>query len=185
MKPELSGTKRHKDSKISAEEFVFVLVENLIQNGRPRTKSQLAKDLGIARRTFYRCFHKYAAEIEAAKSTLQKQIYFDLYMMLRKRLRGKWDLGLAMFALGMSGNTFPHAGGMNVPGGTGLNQNFYGMDLGTLEQLMAKHFQEARRKNSSKPGRKAWAFGADERRSRGGPRCSEGIKLIKKWAYFF
>ncbi len=148
-------TKSDKNKKISAQEFVAVLISNLIQDGRPRTKCQLAKDLGISRDTLYRYFHDYATELEAAKSTLQKQIYFDLYTMLRKRLRGKWDIGLAMFALGMSGNTFPQTGGMNGPGGNGITQNFYGMEIGTLEQLMAKHFQEARRKNSSKPGRKA------------------------------
>jgi len=143
-------TKYDKKGTVSAERFVSVVLANDLSDS-PKHDYQIARELKICRQYFYDLLCKYAPELTKARDMVQQQIYRDAVRMLRKRLRKKFDLGVMAFAFGVSGVSFAQPASQ----ASGITQNFYGMEIGTLEQLMAKHFQEARRKNSSKPGRKA------------------------------
>ena len=148
-KPNSDATIGHKKCRVSAERFVSVVLANDLSEN-PKYNYQLAKELGIGREWFYDLLHKYEPELAEARSLVQVQIYRDAVRMLRKRLRGKFDLGVMAFAFGIAG--VPFAQSVNQPGG--ITQNFYKMEIGELEQYVHNRLQETRRKNSTKPGRK-------------------------------
>ena len=149
-KPNSDTTKGHKKSRVSAEKFVSVVLANDLSEN-PKYNYQLAKELGIGREWFYDLLHKYESELTEAKSLVQVQIYRDAVRMLRKRLRGKFDLGVMAFAFGVAGVSFAQMVGQSG----GITQNFYDMELGDLERYVHSRLQETRRKNISKPGRKS------------------------------
>ena len=141
-------TKGNRKSSICAEEFVFVNLENDLSD-RPKTVTQLSAEFGISRKTFYKLSQKYAPDLAQARAQVQQQIYRDAVRMLRKRLRGKFDLAVMAFAFGVSGVSFAQPASQ----AGGITQNFYNMEIGELERYVHSRLQETRRKNSQKPGR--------------------------------